>query len=231
MSSTLQRIISSREDISDYLFHFTKGSVAPDVLKKIYDERKLRDMGNTGVICFTEAPVTSLTSMFDIFAKYRNPMYAPYGVGIKKDLLFEMGCRPVIYGPLDDRVKLHDDLKWRFEEYVPGQKDFSWLREWRIDKQEVDLIREHTIFITKTKDELQYFTFNQADVIDIEIDGCIADGQFYGHAYGTIERSYRGVSIEEIREINQMSKEKFQKIIENQSFNETGGISLGSFIQ
>ncbi|WP_106917107.1 hypothetical protein [Chryseobacterium aurantiacum] len=231
MNKTLQQIINSREDISDYLFHFTNGEKAFDTLCKIYDDRKLIDVNDNGVICFTEAPLTTLTSMFDIFIKYRNPMYSPYGVGIKKEYLFNIGCRPVIYGPKEDYEKLHEDLKWRFEEYKPNEKDFSWLREWRLNSKNLELLKEHTIFITKNKSELDYFTFNEADIIDIEFDGCVADGQFWGEAYGVIERSFKGVSIEEIREINKISKEEFHKILDAQSFDETGGVNLGGFIQ
>ena len=66
MNQTLLKIIASREDISDYLFHFTKESNAFDSLLKITEDRQLKDIKNNGVICFTEAPITLLKSMFDI---------------------------------------------------------------------------------------------------------------------------------------------------------------------
>lgn len=73
--------------------------------------------------------------MFKIFNKYYNPMYAQYGIAIKKDYLFNLGARPVIYGAKDEVNEIGKSLKWRFEEYIPNVKDFSWLREWRIKRE------------------------------------------------------------------------------------------------
>lgn len=44
MNNTLVKIIQSREDISDYLFHFTKGSNALKILETIISDRKIKDM-------------------------------------------------------------------------------------------------------------------------------------------------------------------------------------------
>jgi hypothetical protein len=90
MNKTLLNIISSREDLSDYLFHFTNGKNAKNTLKKITSDEQLIDINDRGVICFTEAPLLSLVSMFDIFDNYLDPMYAPYGIAIKKDAFFDV---------------------------------------------------------------------------------------------------------------------------------------------
>ncbi|MDR7209977.1 hypothetical protein J2W48_001916 [Flavobacterium piscis] len=42
-------------------------------------------------------------------------MYAPYGVAIKKDLIFELGGRPIIYGLPEEKEYLHESIVWRFE--------------------------------------------------------------------------------------------------------------------
>ncbi len=104
LNKTVQNIRLKREDLSDYLYHFTKNANAFNTLKKILGEGKLRDVGNAGVICFTDAPFPVLINMFDIFRPFYDPMYAPYGVAIKKTSLFEAGARPVIYCSSDERL-------------------------------------------------------------------------------------------------------------------------------
>ena len=52
MNKTLVEILKSREDLSDYLYHFTKGAYAKQTLLKIADDKALKDVGNKGVICF-----------------------------------------------------------------------------------------------------------------------------------------------------------------------------------
>lgn len=84
VNSTLLQILASREDLSDYLFHFTRGKKAFETLEKILNDGKLKDIYERGCLCFTEAPLTTLYNMFQIFERYDNPMYAPYGIGLKK---------------------------------------------------------------------------------------------------------------------------------------------------
>ena len=82
-------IIASREDISEYLFHFTKGQDAIDTLKTILSQQCLKK-GEKNPICFTETPLFFLPKMFELFIMSypHNPMYAPYGIGFKKDYIF-----------------------------------------------------------------------------------------------------------------------------------------------
>ncbi len=60
MNKTLQEILKSREDLSDYVFHFCKRHNAKEILKTILSEQKLRDISNKGYICFSESPITML---------------------------------------------------------------------------------------------------------------------------------------------------------------------------
>ncbi|MDD2190836.1 hypothetical protein SDC9_82129 [bioreactor metagenome] len=230
MNQTLLKIIASREDISDYLFHFTKGSNAFDSLLKITEDRQLKDIRNNGVICFTEAPVTLLKSMFDIFEKYPEPMYAPYGVAIKKEHLFQLGGRPVIYGTKEEKDFLPELMKWRFEEYIPNIKDYTWLREWRLKSNLLDLTQENCFIITKTKEEYESVAFSDDCIGDIDFDGCVADGQFWGEAIGYFDRGFKGISIEDIVEFNKLSKNEIDKMIDKQDFSDTVGRNLGGFI-
>ncbi|WP_342990214.1 MULTISPECIES: hypothetical protein [Bacteroides] len=230
MNHTLFKIIASREDISDYLFHFTKGSNAFDSLLSIIKDSQLRDIKNNGVICFTEAPITLLANMFNIFNNYSEPLYAPYGIAIKKEHLFQLGARPVIYGTIEEKDILPESFKWRFEEYIPNVKDFTWLREWRLKSNLIDLTKENCFIITKTQEEYESIAFNDDCIGDIDFDGCVDNGQFLGTAIGYFERGFKGISIENIVEFNKLSKNEVKKIIDEQNFNDTVGRNLGSFI-
>ena len=231
MNRTLLNIISSREDLSEYLFHFTNGKKAKEILKKITSEKEIKDVNNKGVICFTEAPLLSLVQMFEIFANYENPMYAPYGIAIKKDYLFELGARPVIYGLASEKDFLSQEIQWRYEPFEPNVKDFTWLREWRIAKENVSIDVNNCFVITKTKYDLEELMFNEENIVDVEIDGCIADGQFWGYATGITERSFKGISIEDLSELTNLSKKEIDKKIAEQKDSDRGEIGLGSFLQ
>lgn len=64
MNNTLKKIKESRSDLSEYLYHFTKGSSALDTINKIILDGKLIDINNTGVIWFNEAPVYQMLEMW-----------------------------------------------------------------------------------------------------------------------------------------------------------------------
>ncbi|MCW4470195.1 hypothetical protein OGH69_14550 [Flavobacterium sp. MFBS3-15] len=230
MNSTLVKILKAREDLSDYLFHFTSGATAERTLAKIVEANSLIDIKNKGVFCFTEAPLTALPEMFKIFDSYRSPMYAPYGIAVKKDYLFGIGGRPVIYGLMDEKEHLSEEIQWRFEDIKPDVKDFSWLREWRIKGTTLQIDSENFFIITKHKSELEDHMFNPEDVIDVVFDGCVADGGFMGDATGVTARRFKGISIEELEQLESMSKNEIDKILASQSFDDTGGVYLGGFI-
>lgn len=230
MNSTLLDIIKSREDISDYLFHFSTGKTGYETLEKIIDCDAIIDVNNRGCICLTETPITLLTEMFSIFNRYYNPMYAQYGIAIKKDFLFNLGARPVIYGTKEDEKEIGEKLKWRFEEYEPNVKDFSWLREWRIDKKEIQLDKENCFIITKTKVELDSLLFNNSQIIDVQFDGCVADGQYWGSATGIYERAFKGISFEDLNELHSLKKSELEKLLKLQNLDDRSEKGLGGFI-
>ena len=84
MNQTLIEILRRREDLSDYAFHFSKGSEAKETLKKILNEGQIKDKRNNGYICFSDSPLTMLAPMFGLFERYTDPLYAPYGIGIRQ---------------------------------------------------------------------------------------------------------------------------------------------------
>lgn len=191
------KIVDSREDMSDFLFHFTKGPNSFETLCKILSDGKLIDINNTGCICFTEAPLSMLQPMFDYFLRAypENPQYAPYGIGINKRSFFEKGGRPVIYGSKEEKLLLDKSIQWRFEEMNLPIPDFSWLREWRIQRHEIKFSPRGILVITNTEDEqtqLCHKLIDNTPEYYSEKDGAFID----------IEREYLGVSMESLRDFN-----------------------------
>ena len=192
MNKTLAEIISSREDLSNYLFHFTKGEDAFETLQKILDEGKLRSFNEDRYICFTEAPITMLCGFFKYVERtYSAPtIIAPYGIGIKKDILFQKGARPVIYGTREEKKLLPAKLQWRHVNMNLPNYDFSWLREWRIKCNYIKFKPEHIIVITRTTDEQLLL---HKVIIDNPDNYSKIDESMVG-----FQRIYRGVSLEEL---------------------------------
>ena len=154
VSNPSTQIREYRDDLSPYLFHYTKGENAFKILSLIISDKKIKSQ--KGYICLTEAPITTSLRMFDYMGKFPNPMYAPYGIGFKRDFLFNSGARPVIYGTEEEIKKIPEEFKWRCLTLQPASYDFSWLREWRIEGN------EFAIFCTLLKivllDEISPFT-------------------------------------------------------------------------
>jgi len=229
MNKTLLEILKSREDLSEYLFHFTSRAIAPQTLEQIIKDNALKDVKSNGALCFTEAPLTSLPEMFKVFDYFPEPMYAPYGIAFRKKYLFDKGARPVIYGTNEEENGLGEKLKWRFEEYQPDIKDFTWLREWRIQESHLELDPDNCFIITNKERELYNHMFNPEDIVDIEFDGCVADGGYMGTAIGITARRFKGVSFEDLEKLQYLKKNEIEKILNSQSFTDTWGVNLGGF--
>lgn len=132
-----------RADLSTDLVHWIKADSdeeAFETLKRIVSERALiggdgHIRGGYHCVCFTEAP----ESMFHQTGDNR---YRPFGIRVSKKWLFSLGGRPVIYQPDAEFNLLCESQKWRHVRYEPDLEDpidFSWEREWRIQKQELEL--------------------------------------------------------------------------------------------
>ena len=146
-----------RDDLSSRLIHLTRGEtqVAADTFRTIIEERKL--LGGSGCIkgefkcaCFSEAPLSKLTQIL------ANPTphgmrYKPFGVMVQKEWLFNQGGRPVIYQPDGEYDLLHDSQRYRHVRYEPPDVDFTWEREWRIQKDELILDPSETTLIVPTR--------------------------------------------------------------------------------
>ena len=211
MNKTLAEIISSREDLSNYLFHFTNGRNAKDTLMSIINDNAIKDINHTGRICFTETPVTLLAPMFNLFNRYTDPMYAPYGVGIRKDVVYNKGGRPVIYGDETDEKILPQALKWRYELYDIEKHDFTWLREWRLPMDNIELSFDDCFFIVDTNNDILESRHIFYDVDDVDIDAQPEDGGTLTELYVYCTRKYRVISMEDITQICLLDKNQLQK--------------------
>ena len=131
----------SREDISDFLIHFTKGEsddVAFNRLRTILAEHRLvgtntNIRGGHTCVCFSEAPLAALEKGLLNGSAYSR--YSPFGVLFNKSYIYAQGGRPVIYQSYDEYEPLPPSHSWRHVTYDPTAArpvDFTWEREWRI---------------------------------------------------------------------------------------------------
>lgn len=181
-AALLQRIKMVRRDLGNLLFHFTRtppddsmvrvetgagssmamGASAFSVSKKILYEGALRGTSRWtygyDCVCFTEAPIQELNSVFSLVeiaaSEKERPRYEPYGVAVNKKWLFNQGGRPVIYDRPDGLSVFPEDQEYRFVPYDPAAGiDFSWEREWRIRTECVRLDPKETLVVVPTADE------------------------------------------------------------------------------
>jgi hypothetical protein len=152
----------ARRDLGSLAIHWTKaaggdgfsgeaqtGQGADAVLNQIVAAAVLQG-GNSYIkgghmcVCFTEAPLVEMVSVFAIAGQTDELRYEPYGIGVPKEWLFHQGGRPVIYQPDADYDQLPTDIQWRHCRFEPPDIDFTWEREWRILTNRLDLAPAQT---------------------------------------------------------------------------------------
>ena len=90
---------------------------------------------------------------------------------------------------------LDPSIRWRFEEMNLPIPDFSWLREWRINKPNIKFSPKGILVITNTEDEQMTLCHKLIDNTPedyLENDGAFID----------IEREYLGISMERLKDFN-----------------------------
>lgn len=190
-----------RSDLSPYLFHFTKDNgvrSAKEIIASIVEEMKLKS--NTGYICFTEQPLIMCDEMFQYFGRFPKPMYQPYGIGFKRDVLYRLGARNVIYGTPDEKFKIDSSLHWRFLEMDVDRYDFSWLREWRLPGDELDFSsfrNEDIIVVTPSKDD-EDVVFTPDYEVDFDYDSDTKTAMPYTYITGA-SRAWRSINFDRVR--------------------------------
>ncbi len=148
----------ARDDISDKLIHFTKGTQDEvfETLCTILREHRLisgsKIKGGYGCVCFSEASLASLKHGLVNPNNYSR--YSQFGIMFEKKWIFEQGGRPVIYQPQAEYETLCESPRWRHVLYEPVANppiDFTWEREWRIKVDE--LFFDSTVGVVVVPDE------------------------------------------------------------------------------
>ena len=198
-----ENLVKNRNDLSPYLFHFTKGEDAYDKLTNILDQLKLTSSTHN-YICFTETPITHFRENLLYMNSFYKPMLSFYGIGFRRDLLIkDFGAKSVIYGDKMDEANLKKiDMDWRFEELNVLTHDFTWLREWRI-RHEFDfssISPEDIIIIAKTDDEVKNLcSLQELEDIDYEYEPEIGECTIWP-MFSNI-RGWKGISIEHVEKL------------------------------
>ena len=198
-----ENLVKNRNDLSPYLFHFTKGEDAYNKLVNILNQLKL--ISNThDYICFTETPITHFIENLSYMNHFYKPMLSFYGIGFRRDLLInDFGAKSVIYGDKMDEANLKKiDMDWRFEELNVQTHDFTWLREWRI-RHELNfssISPEDIIIIAKTDDEVRSLcSLLELEDIDYEYEPEIKECTIWP-MFSNI-RGWKGISIEHVERL------------------------------
>ena len=164
-------LIMIRGDLSNRLVHLTRGpsyADAASTFEQIIGTGKL--LGGTGYIrgayrcvCFSEAPLNVLAH--SLAAAHEGGMrYAPFGVMVSKNWLFQQGGRPVIYESHEEFDLMHESQRFRHVRYEPHlNTDHTWEREWRIRTNELILDPSETTFIVPTRDWVNKYHALHAD--------------------------------------------------------------------
>ena len=160
-----------RSDMSNWLIHFTKYD-KNDIhnerypfknLNKIIEHKQLNGnnqliRGDYKCICFSEAPLAKAISIIEYSdyiynkTKERPFRYAPFGIAVKKEWLYNQSGRPVIYQSEQEYSQTFEEQRYRHVRYEPNNGiDFTWEREWRIKCGQLSLQPEHTTIIVKNK--------------------------------------------------------------------------------
>lgn len=180
-----------RNDLSSKLIHLTRtvaDTTASQRFNQILAESQLtgssRDVrGGFSVIGFTEAPITMLANVL-ANAAAQEMRYAPLGVMVDKSWLYELGGRPVIYqsnAEFDDLPECKRYLHVRFE---PNNGiDYSWEREWRIQRDALELDPTMTTVIVPTR--------NWAERYHLIVDNRNSSTALVTHGFATGPRKPR----------------------------------------
>lgn len=102
-------------------------------------------------------------------------------------------------------MDLPENLRWRFVSVNPPYQDWLWLREWRINKEEIKFKPEDIIIVTNTADEQALFW---EVVIDNPYNEPVDDSMV------DFKQKYRAIAIEQLPNYN--SKNKLEELLSQQ---------------
>lgn len=162
MAKDWRQIRKARQDVTDYLIHWTRGKIDGhyisefEVLKSIIacgylqpsfapkarrtvGGRENTIRGDIPAVCFSEQPLNAFIQSCRVLPS----RYKPYAVAVHKWHLFTYGGRPVIYGDEGMLSALPPEYKYLWARYNPipeatlGGYPVDWTheREWRSQAQ------------------------------------------------------------------------------------------------
>ncbi len=140
-----------RLDLTDKLSFWLKptvGDVAQDFAKSlttgvIVGTKPPYVLGDSPVVAFTEIPL-AVSAKLLAGAQTFGINYAPVGFMCDRRWLFEQGARPVIYQTEQEIQLLAPEQLYRHVTLDFEQKiDFTWKREWRLAKAQLELDAAH----------------------------------------------------------------------------------------
>src|SRR6266851_463989 len=136
-----KRIRAARQDITDWVIHWTRGqhlegkyesalqvlqrilqcgylkpAFAPRRRQTIGGEKSNTIQGLYPAVCFTDQPLSAFIQSCEVLQN----RYSPYGIALEKRNLFIYGGRPVTYGDTNLLSRLHDDDKYLWVRYNPA---------------------------------------------------------------------------------------------------------------
>lgn len=140
--------MTARTDISQSLIHFTRGrdnDEAFDNLVSIVNSNTIYGSnkfikGRYKCVSFSETPIACISR--GLINNNYYTKYSAFGIAVSKDLLFNLGGRPVIYQSEEEFNLLSEGQRWRHMTYNPKGDppiDFTWEREWRIKTNELHI--------------------------------------------------------------------------------------------
>ena len=130
-------VANVRRDLSGYAFHFVRRDPTPaSTLGKILSERCIegRTYGRslTPSVCFTDAPLAEVVRQDGVLEACDYMRLSLWGIGFKKEALYALGGRPVIYQAAEEIALLDSSIRWRHVDFDPAKVDYTWQREWRV---------------------------------------------------------------------------------------------------
>ncbi len=168
-----------RTDISDYLIHLVSGETEEEqmyALLRILQSKSLQASrkkikGGYNCICFTEAPLMQIRNTGLVNATGYSK-YSKFGIMIRKNYLFNLGARPVIYQTENEFNQLPDTLKWRHVTLNYNTPiDYTWEREWRVNINSLNIESEKCFLIVPNlywkKKLIQEFNNYQDEITDL----------------------------------------------------------------
>lgn len=154
-----EKVIKVRRDISSYLFHFVNRNKAPaDALRSILEKGLIRGgiypPSQIKTVCFTEAPLAEIVREDGILDSYNYKRLSLWGIGFKKQFIFDSGGLPVIYQPRSHLLHFHPSAYWRHVDFdLKSETDHTWQREWRVPVEEFRFDPREAILVIPSVEE------------------------------------------------------------------------------